>query len=394
MGSAIVSPLKTNLLPSFTSFTNKKRCFLKAEVDETQKQIESMPISKSPSGSNMSFFLVTLVLGFVLSFGVTQKTLKYALKKGLLDEPNHRSSHKKATPTSGGLGLVLGVSTGMFLLLWQTFDPFLLFLVFAGLLVSLSGLWDDIKGLSVQIRFLLYLLLSIAGLFLLNHSYGLTIPFLTHQVQTPTLTFPFYLLFILWLINLYNFMDGIDGLLTTQGICVSLGYILLLLIQNSSALEQIYTQTYALIAVCLLSFLFFNWHPAKIFMGNVGSIFLGFILAFLAVLGQIAFQIPLECTLIIHGAFLTDATTTLIRRGLSGQNVLKAHRDHAYQHATQMGYSHAQVSLFFAFLNLFWLVPLALLALLYPHGAFLILVIAFTPLFYLVWKFKAGIKTS
>lgn len=152
---------------------------------------------------------------------------------------------------------------------------------------------------------------------------------------------------IVWMINLYNFMDGIDGIAGTEAITISGAAAIFLWVQNSG-----------LVAVCLLilaavlGFLIWNWPPAKIFMGDVGSGFLGFVIAVLAIWSENSGAAPLLIWLLLLGVFIVDATVTLVKRMTRGEKLYEAHRSHVYQLAVQAGYSHKQVTLTILLINM------------------------------------------
>lgn len=151
---------------------------------------------------------------------------------------------------------------------------------------------------------------------------------------------PVGVLATVWLINLYNFMDGIDGLAGGQAVVASLGGGALLYAAGLTAMSEL---TWTLAAV-VVGFLVWNWAPAKIFMGDVASAFLGYIFAVLAISSEAQGGPPILIWSLLLGVFIVDATATLLRRIRQGEQWHEAHRSHAYQLATQMGYSHGQVT--------------------------------------------------
>lgn len=190
---------------------------------------------------------------------------------------------------------------------------------------------------------------------------------------------------LVWLLNLYNFMDGIDGIAAMESI--SFGVFLVLagwVTSGESALAG------WVVIASVAGFAVWNWAPAKIFMGDVGSAFLGFCLGLLAVAAVSRWSIPLAASLIVLGVFVVDATFTLLVRMATGQRWHEAHRSHAYQYASRQYQSHARVTLSVLAINLFWLIPLALLACFYSGYAWFILLIAYLPLVFLARHFNAG----
>jgi Fuc2NAc and GlcNAc transferase len=188
------------------------------------------------------------------------------------------------------------------------------------------------------------------------------------------------------MINLFNFMDGIDGLAALEAIVICLCAVILYLLHG-------YTQLiYAPLGIvsAVTGFLYWNFPPAKIFMGDAGSGFLGVILGFLSLQAYLVDNALIWSWLILLGVFLVDATVTLIRRALSGQKVWQAHCTHAYQYASRQFGRHRPITLGIGLINIFWLFPCALTAVSYQEFAFILTVVAYTPLVALAFFFNAG----
>ena len=196
------------------------------------------------------------------------------------------------------------------------------------------------------------------------------------------------LFYLVWLLNLYNFMDGIDGLAGIEAISVSLGGAVLLFLKHQAITNE--GLTLILLAVTVLGFLCWNFPPAKIFMGDAGSGFLGIILGLLSLQGAWIAPQFFWSWLILLGVFIVDATWTLGRRFIQGEKVYEAHRSHAYQYAARYYGSHQKVSLMVALINVIWLLPWALVVGLADLNAYVGLIVAYTPLLVLVIYFDAG----
>lgn len=194
--------------------------------------------------------------------------------------------------------------------------------------------------------------------------------------------------YLVWLLNLYNFMDGIDGIASVEAICVCLGSALLYWLTG----HELIAFTPLLLAFAVVGFLYWNFPKARIFMGDAGSGFLGITLGVLSL--QAAWVSPqlLWSWLILLGVFITDATWTLLRRLLRGDKVYEAHRSHAYQFASRQFGKHAPVTLVVAAINIGWLLPMALLVGNGTVDGFLGLLVAYLPLIALAVKFRAGEK--
>ena len=314
--------------------------------------------------------LAVLFVGFVGAGLLGFFVLRMASAWQLLAEPNARSSHSIATPSVGGIAIVLPVllylssATGAFPALWT--------LVAAGLLIALVGLWDDIRELRPAVRLGAQLMASLLALSLLFADDSL-------------LLWPLLLLALIWHINLFNFMDGIDGLAASQALFFAVAALWL-------APEMMAWLGYLLcvLAGTLVGFLVYNWAPARMFMGDVGSTFLGLLLALIGVLLWQSGNLAAGATLILLSPFWFDASYTLCVRIVTGQHFVSAHRSHLYQRvADQVG--HARTVVGFWLLALVWLLPLAALAE-WQRGwiAVLLIVPAVLPLAWLARRFRAG----
>jgi Fuc2NAc and GlcNAc transferase len=196
-------------------------------------------------------------------------------------------------------------------------------------------------------------------------------------------------IYLVWLLNLYNFMDGIDGIAGMEALtvclCGAVLYILCLPEGNDWVVPL-------LMAGAVAGFLVWNFPRARIFMGDAGSGFIGIMLGAMSVYAGYVSPELFWAWLILLGAFIVDATVTLVRRGLRGEKVYEAHRSHAYQHAARKAGSHIPVTLAFAGINLLWLFPLAVLVTLGRLDGFAGLVIAYVPLVVGAMWFKAGVS--
>ena len=280
--------------------------------------------------------LLVVMLG-IISLLATGLFRCYALKKGLMDIPNQRSSHQVKTPRGGGVVFVSLWSLGCIIGCWLQNLPWalLVLLLVPSLSIALVGFIDDHHSLSAKVRLLIHLIASaffIAGLHVLYRPFQILA--LPHSLSL-VLSF----LALVWSTNLFNFMDGTDGFSATEGIVV-LGVGAFLLHQSgASSLTMISLN----LCATLLGFLYWNWPSARIFMGDVGSGFLGFLIAAMALIGAIRHELSLGYWFILFGIFWFDATITLLRRYVSGHKISEAHRLHAYQRLHQAGFSHAKL---------------------------------------------------
>lgn len=320
------------------------------------------------------------------AFVLTALIRRYAMARSLMDVPNARSSHSVPTPRGGGVAIVCA-----FLLalagLWsvgQVASADVIALGGAGLLVAVVGFIDDHQHIPARWRLLGH---GLAALWLLAWLGGLpTMVVAGLSVSAPWLLVPLAVLYLVWLLNLYNFMDGIDGIAGLEAVVVCLAMSGLYLAGGHA--EAMIAPLVLVAAV--VGFLLWNFPPAKIFMGDAGSGFLGVTLGGLSLQGAWVAPDYLWAWLILLGVFIVDATVTLLRRLFNGDKVYEAHRSHAYQHAARRVAGHRPVTLAVAALTLGWLLPIACLVVLAGLDGVLGTVIAYVPLVLLAVRYDAG----
>ncbi|MEB0047245.1 MULTISPECIES: glycosyltransferase family 4 protein [unclassified Pseudomonas] len=331
-----------------------------------------------------------LVAVFVVSWGLTLVLRRYALAKSLMDIPNERSSHSIPTPRGGGVAIV--VSFLLALPLLASLDlislPALVGLLGSGLLVAAIGFADDHGHIAARWRLLGHSISAAWALFWLG---GLPpIELAGFTVDLGWLGSALSLVYLVWMLNLYNFMDGIDGLASAEAISVCLG--MCLVYWASGTLDLIWVPL--ILTAAVVGFLWWNFPPARIFMGDAGSGFLGLILGAIAIqAAQVSFDL-LWSWVILLGVFIVDATWTLIQRFLRGDKVYEAHRSHAYQHATDQFKRHRVVTLSVVAINVLVLLPLAVLVGSGRLDGVVGGLLAYCPLMVLAWYFKAGKPTA
>ncbi|HDZ58027.1 hypothetical protein LCGC14_0144620 [marine sediment metagenome] len=311
---------------------------------------------------------------------------RYALSKNLLDIPNARSSHSVSTPRGGGVAIVLAFLVAVPLLAnvgWVGWSS-ALGLVGAGALVAVVGFLDDHGHIAARWRLLAHF---VGAAWLLFWLPGLpTLVLFGTGFDLGWVGYGLLAVLLVWLLNLYNFMDGIDGIASVEAITVCLGGALLYALVGQGGLAV----TSLVLAAVVAGFLCWNFPPAKIFMGDAGSGFLGIVLGGLAL--QAAWAAPqlFWGWLILLGVFIVDATFTLIRRLLRGDKVYEAHRSHAYQYASRKFGAHLPVTLAVLAINMLWLLPWACVVAFGYVDGLLGLLIAYLPLALLALRFKAG----
>lgn len=320
-------------------------------------------------------------LVFLISLLLTGLIRAYAIKRSLLDHPNHRSSHTLPTPRGGGLAIVVVFLSSLLLLQQGVHGALRWAMIGGGGVVAVVGWLDDCRHVSVVLRLAVHVLAVALGLFCLGGVSDLGLAgWLIPVGALLTVTAG---LCLVWLLNLFNFMDGIDGLAAMEASFVTLAAALILSSQQGWSHEA---GMLLLFALSCLGFLVWNWPPAKIFMGDVGSGFLGYVLGMAVVATVQAGSLSLPVWLILLAAFWVDATVTLIGRMVNGERWWAAHCSHAYQGAARRYGSHKRVTVAVLCLNCFWLLPLAYWAAECRAIAWGLLLIAVLPLLCLVLR--------
>ncbi len=294
--------------------------------------------------------LIVFLFSVLLSWQLTSLVRRYALSKNLLDIPNVRSSHSVPTPRGGGLAIVIILLLSAVLSLFYPDAPVILIvsLLLAIAAFALLGWQDDKHDLPAALRFLLQLL--IAAVFIVAMAWA-GLPAFTLSI-VGGISMLLSVLWIVWMANLYNFMDGIDGISAIESIMLGVVTSFWLALSGADSLAIISIA----VAGGALGFLYWNWSPAKIFMGDVGSLALGAFFAIIALLGSSSFEIPFSAFIILYAVYLTDAGVTLLHRMIKREKWWQAHRSHFYQRAVQSGFTHAQVSLGIMMINLLFAV--------------------------------------
>ena len=314
---------------------------------------------------------------FALSTCLTGLFRSYALKKQLLDLPNHRSSHTVPTPRGGGVVFVVLFLLAFLVAYALKILPSDLFkaLALPAFIIAIMGYCDDVSGLPAKVRFAVQLGAALIFLYVI-HSALLGVGAISLLV---------FIWAIVWSTNLYNFMDGTDGLAAVEALTVYGAGGFLLWHQGAYPLVSVA----GIIVATVGGFLVWNWPKAKIFMGDCGSTFLGFLIIPIALLGYLEYGLSLFVWIMLYLFFILDATVTLIRRVLHGDKWHEAHRLHAYQRLHQAGCSHAQVLVTMIGLNLIFSV-LALCVAFYSMPILLALLIAVVSycIFYMIVEYK------
>jgi Fuc2NAc and GlcNAc transferase len=292
----------------------------------------------------------------LLSLLLTGAVRHMALHRQLLDTPNARSSHSTPTPRGGGAAIVLALCASAAAAAWLGYVESRHFVVLIGgtAAVAMIGWLDDIRGLSVGTRLLaqaavaVWAVAMLQGLPLIRTGAG--------SIALGPIGYPVAVLGIMWSINLVNFMDGIDGLVGSQAALILAAAAALLMASGATSLGLL-----SLVAAAAAAgFLPWNWPPARIFLGDVGSGAIGFLVATLAIASENAGSVPLLVFAILGAVLISDATVTLLRRLAHGHRPAEAHRQHAYQRLSRAWNSHRAVSAAAALTTTVLVIPAAI----------------------------------
>ncbi|MGX5913525.1 MraY family glycosyltransferase [Aliidiomarina sp. Khilg15.8] len=335
---------------------------------------------------DLNSLMLAFGICFVGAFVLTYFMRRYALTKGIMDCPNARSSHEIPTPRGGGVALV--VVSLLTLLTLGTSEVSLWFMALGCGLVAYTGFIDDRQDVSPKTRLLTHFL---AATIVVAAAGGIPpLTFFGVNIDLGGFGFLLTIVAVVWILNLYNFMDGINGIASMEAVTTMLPMFFLL--GTFAGFELPLGQVHLLIAASVLGFLLWNFPSARIFMGDAGSGFLGIVIASLMVLTAQIGEEWLWAWLIMLGAFVVDATFTLLRRILARKQIFEAHRTHGFQWASRIHNSHTKVTVAFALINLLWLFPMAYLVVNDRLEGFTGLLIAYLPLVVLGWVYKCGVS--
>lgn len=330
--------------------------------------------------------LIIAVACLIVAFAAALFIRWRAGRLGVVAEVTQRSSHERPTPTAGGVGIVLaGTLSGVFVAIPYPVEIYPV--IIAGVLVAIIGYWDDRRPIAAKWRLGAQILLTAAV------TISIPLEVLGPQIGVALPESVFLVLLVLagalW-INLFNFMDGIDGLAAGEAIFLLVAALFIAWWFQPGVYYQGVFWWMVWIAAACLGFLLLNWAPAKIFMGDVGSTWLGLMLFFFAIASMAGSWLSLGQWLILAAAFLADSLTTLARRALNREPVWQAHRRHAYQQLQRRLGSHAKVTLIYLAIDVVLLLPLAWLAGAYRQYDWVFLLVAYAILVPAALKTGAG----
>lgn len=292
--------------------------------------------------------ILAFTISGLISFLICKWIAKKSKKLGLIDIPNRRSSHAIPTPRGGGIGIVLSVFifTIIFFLLGIIKNTGYIFLTIGAIFIALVGFFSDRFNTSSLYRIIIQIFIAGISVWLLGDFTYLNIG--NHILNLEFLGLIFNVILLVAITNFYNFMDGIDGLAASQGVITGIGLVAFGIILKENSLVAIGS----VLSGATCGFLLLNISPAKIFMGDTGSYFLGFYLAYLTLIHK-QLLIPI---ILILGVFLFDTVVTLTRRIMKKERWYRAHRSHFYQRAISLGYTHMQTTLIISLISFLFLI--------------------------------------
>ena len=280
-----------------------------------------------------------LISIFFVSFLGTFIVKRVATKRNVMDIPNVRSSHIQPTPRGGGLAIALAWYVAIIILMIiKRIPDYLFYSLICGIPITVIGMIDDIVNISPKLRLMVQIVCASLAVYLLHGCNIISLGFT--DLYSPILFNIIAVLGIVWFINLFNFLDGIDGYISVEIIFICLAAYILAGIKLPLFL-----------AAATTGFLIWNWQPAKIFMGDVGSTLLGFTIGIFALYYHNGNELSIIIWLMLTSLFWFDATVTLFRRWRNHEQLSKAHKKHAYQRVIQSGFSHQRTVLYSILIN-------------------------------------------
>ena len=329
---------------------------------------------------------VIIIAAFLMGWSGTLFIERRAARMGLVQAPNARSSHTKPTASGGGLAIAIATVLAAIALallgansLWS--------IAFLMAIIGALGFTDDLHDLSPALRFPIQAVVFAALLWVAGPLPAIPLPFALTLTGLPLAAL--LLLVGLWWLNLFNFMDGIDGLAGSQAILLLAGSTLIWWSADPASAQSPAFGLALAGAAATAGFLLRNWPPARIFMGDAGSNALALLIFAVALTTIAGGQIAYQPWLILPALFVTDATVTLLRRMSRGERPWHAHRRHAYQQLSRP-WGHKRVTLLYSALTICWTFPLALAAQHLPEWSWWLVILAYLPLLALALAADAG----
>ena len=342
------------------------------------------PFSQTPA--DVTWGLAVGLVAFACAAAGTFAFRTVAIRKGIVANPNYRSLHQQPMPKGGGIVFSIAFIAATTLLWWRGAigADVLRAIGIGGTVATIFGFVDDVIHVRAVKKLLMQSGLAAWTLFCFGGQALFDLPWLPAILELAVSWFV-----LVWLMNLYNFMDGVDGMAASGAIFICLAAALAMLL---AAADPNLVLLLALLALCCLGFLPFNWPPASIFMGDSGSLFLGYCFGALITKTITGGELSVWTWLVIFGYFAGDTTTTTLTRIFVTRNWYGAHRSHAYQNLARIWNDHRKVTVGVFLYHVLWLLPLAILSQLYPGIAPVAAAFALGPI--VLWTLRYGPRLS
>jgi len=330
----------------------------------------------------ISYEFILLLFLFFASIVLVFLYKKIAIRLSILASPNYRSLHNFPIPKGGGFvfAIIFIVTISIFNLVGELSENFFFIFVYGAGVATFFGIIDDINNIKAKKKIIIHIMLSFWIIYCID-----LWNFLKFDLIINICIISFVSFLLVWLINAYNFIDGIDGMAASGAIFISLTLASILLLNDGP--YQIVCILLVL-AVSIGGFIIFNWPPASLFMGDAGSIFLGYIFGALLLLTVINGDLSIWTWLIVFGYFFADTFVTQIIRVIYVNKWWHAHRSHAYQNLARITGSHLKVTLGVLIYNIFWILPLTFWSVIKPETAIFATILAISP--GIIFSFKFG----
>ena len=330
-------------------------------------------------------FFLTIIISYIGTYLVEKLFLKFSL---FIDKPEDRSIHKYPIPSAGGLSIIITFILYLLVLLaiYPANNISHIILLVSVMPVLIIGSIDDLKKIGVYKRLLVHTFSAIVIVYyfqIADNSFSVDF-----NSQSSYIIFFASVVLSMWLMNLYNFMDGIDGYAATESIFVALSASLIAYLNNPSSHIYMYLLGFG---AANIGFLIRNWHPAKIFMGDTGSISTGCIFAFFIFYSGSESVISIYTWLILLSIFVSDATYTLFVRIVTKKNITKPHLTHAFHIITSSKKSQIFTVKALIFVNILWVSPMAMLSTIYSNYHIMIAFVVYFPILLYLIKIGAGL---
>jgi len=308
------------------------------------------------------YSLVILILSFFICLALTRFLVLYFTKTGVVDSPDPRRLHKKTTPTGGGIAVIASFAFGFLALDFILYEwRYSLFILPPLLTLAVISFYDDIKELPPALRFCAHVIA--AGYI----SYNFLLPYqLFHGELSYWADFVIAFIALAGFMNIYNFMDGIDGITASESIHLSITILILSILRGDVIIHcELIIIIASLILMCSIAFIIYNWHPAYIFIGDVGTITIGMLLGFCLMLIA-ASGVKLFVSVIIASLYyLADGGITILIRLVKKEKIWLPHVNHFFQQAIRQRLPHKKITTEIILCN-YWLMMLSVSALYYP----------------------------